>query len=91
MKKQFSFALCVSALVMAAPTFADTTDDLQDMSDPLAVYTQVGAGITDKGLNLKMGQTRDTGNDDTMAMAVLEVKGIMGDTLGWDSKGKKQR
>ena len=89
MKKQFPLALCASALAVAAPVFADSTqDEIQDMSDPLAVYTQVGGGITNKGLNAKLGQTYDTGDDNTMAMAVLEVKGIMGDTLGWDSKGR---
>lgn len=79
-----AFASICATLTMASPVLAE---ELQDMSDPLAVYTQVGAGVTDKGLNAKLGKTYDTGNDDTMAMAVFEIKGVMGNTLGWDSKG----
>ena len=56
--------------------------EYQDMSDPLAVYTQVGGGITDKGFNLKIGQTYDTGSDVTMGMNIVEVKGFGGDMLG---------
>ncbi|WP_353505633.1 hypothetical protein [Vibrio sp. SCSIO 43136] len=59
-------------------------ESVQDMSDPLAVYTQVGSGYTNKGLNIKLGQTFDTGSDHTMGMNVFELKGIMGDTFGWD-------
>ncbi|MFV2061605.1 MAG: hypothetical protein ACC653_13045 [Gammaproteobacteria bacterium] len=58
------------------------TDDVQDMSDPLAVYTQAGAGYTDKGLNIKIGKSYDSGKADIMAMNVIEIKGILGDTLG---------
>ncbi|MCP8899582.1 hypothetical protein [Gilvimarinus xylanilyticus] len=58
-------------------------DDVQDMSDPLAIYTQVGAGITDKGINLKVGQSYDTGEPTTAGMNLIEVKGIYGDALGW--------
>ncbi|HAS6685602.1 TPA: hypothetical protein I7272_24080 [Vibrio parahaemolyticus] len=65
------------------PAVAKSDDaELQDMSDPLAVYTQAGFGATDKGLNLKIGQSYDSGNADTMAMNVIEVKGIGGDLLG---------
>ena len=35
-------------------------EELQDMSDPLAVYTQAGLGYTDKGLNLKVGKAYDS-------------------------------
>lgn len=56
---------------------------VQDMSDPLAVYTQVGIGATDKGLNLKVGQTYETGRDDTAAMNIIEVKGFLGEKVGW--------
>jgi hypothetical protein len=49
---------------------------VQDMSDPLAVYTQVGIGATNKGLNLKIGQAYDTGIATTAGMNVIEVKGI---------------
>lgn len=27
--------------------------EVQDMSDPLAVYTQAGMGVTNKGINLR--------------------------------------
>ncbi|GLT13817.1 hypothetical protein [Vibrio algivorus] len=57
--------------------------ELQDMSDPLAVFTQLGAGVTDKGLNLKVGQTYDTGNASTAGMNIIELKGILGESLGW--------
>jgi hypothetical protein len=50
------------------------------MSDPLAVYTQGGLGASDKGLNLKVGQSYDTGNPETMAMNIIEVKGIAGNS-----------
>lgn len=55
------------------------------MSDPLAVYTQFGIGATNKGLNLKIGQTYDTGSETTMGMNVLEIKGFAGEVAGWDS------
>ncbi|MDF2153546.1 hypothetical protein [Vibrio sp. CAU 1672] len=58
-------------------------DEVQDMSDPLAIYTQVGGGITDKGLNFKMGKTYDTGKDNVAGMNVLEIKGMGGEALGW--------
>lgn len=56
----------------------------QDMSDPLAVYTQAGAGITNQGLNLKLGNSYDTGDEQTMAMNIIELKGFAGDSLGLD-------
>ena len=59
--------------------------EYEDMSDPLAVYTQAGFGVTNKGLNLKIGQVYDTGNDITMGMNIIEVKGIGGELTGWDS------
>jgi hypothetical protein len=49
----------------------------------------VGAGATNKGINIKIGQAYDTGNDKTMGMNVLEIKGGLGDSLGWD--GSSQR
>jgi hypothetical protein len=58
--------------------------EVQDMSDPTAVYTQAGAGLTNRGINFKLGDSYDTGNPDTMAMNVVEVKGFWGDTFGWD-------
>nr|WP_087024135.1 hypothetical protein [Thaumasiovibrio subtropicus] len=74
--------ITLATLIALSPALI-ANDDVQDMSDPLAVYTQVGAGYTDRGLNLKLGQTFDTGSDTTMGMNILELKGAMGDTLGW--------
>ncbi len=63
--------------------------EVQDMSDPLAVYTQAGVGATNKGINLKVGKSYDPGTANTMAMNVIEIKGLLGDTLGWDSGDNK--
>ena len=79
----------LSVLALSSVTFAavaSDSDTTQDMSDPLAVYTQVGMGYTDRGLNLKLGQTFDTGNDNTMGMNVFELKGFMGETFSWDDE-----
>jgi len=70
------------ALTVSGTSFAEEQKEVQDMSDPLAVYTQLGAGYTDKGINFKAGQSYDSGKPATMAMNVLEVKGVWGDTLG---------
>lgn len=59
-------------------------DNVQDMSDPLAVYTQAGFGVTDQGINIKIGSSYDTGNEETMAMNIIELKGMGGDSLGLD-------
>jgi hypothetical protein len=75
--------ITTSLLSLSLSSFAEDKE-IQDMSDPLAVYTQAGAGYTDKGLNIKLGQAYDTGSDTTMAMRVLEVKGFYGETLGFD-------
>ncbi|ANO32397.1 hypothetical protein A6E01_03920 [Vibrio breoganii] len=84
-KNRISLALC--ALISSSLSFVsvaeETESDVQDMSDPLAVYTQAGFGYTDKGLNLKIGQTYDTGSDITMGMNVLEIKGIAGGAIGF--------
>lgn len=64
-------------------------EEMQDMSDPLAVYTQAGVGYTDKGLNLKVGQAYDTGNPVTMGMHIIEMKGILGDDLGWNGQARQ--
>lgn len=66
----------------------ESSDNIQDMSDPLAVYTQAGAGYTDKGLNLKIGQTYDTGSDTTMGMNIIEIKGIAGEAIGWNGDAR---
>lgn len=67
----------------AKPAEKKAEKEIQDMSDPLAIYTQAGFGVTDKGINLKVGQTYDTGDESTAAMNIIEVKGIFGDALGW--------
>jgi len=83
-------SLLSSALLLSLPSFAEqqTEKDVQDMSDPLAVYTQAGFGYTDKGLNIKVGQTYDTGSDVTMGMNIIEVKGIAGDAIGWHGESR---
>jgi len=83
MNNKISFP--ISALLIAsAPFFAVAEDnqEVQDMSDPLAVYTQAGLGITDKGVNIKIGQTYDSGKENVAAMNVVEIKGFGGDILG---------
>ncbi|MGR5251990.1 hypothetical protein ACPV5S_07245 [Vibrio astriarenae] len=80
----------IALSAVAAVSFnAAADEELQDMSDPLAVYTQAGIGYTDKGLNLKVGQAYDTGNPVTMGMHVLELKGFMGEDLGWNGDARK--
>lgn len=70
----------------AAKPTATKDDDVQDMSDPLAVFTQIGAGYTDKGINLKVSQSYDTGDETTAGMNLVELKGILGEAVGWRSK-----
>lgn len=81
MKNLLSIAASLS--LCSLPVFA--ADQAQDMSDPLAVYTQAGFGITDKGLNVKLGQAYDTGSDTSMAMNLLEIQGVLGEALGWNN------
>ena len=90
-----SNALCIfsaslslmSTCVLAEENSESSTEKpikkLEDMSDPLAVYTRVGAGTTNVGVNLKVGIDYNTGKDSTKAMHVLEIKGALGRTLGW--------
>ncbi|MEZ8141462.1 hypothetical protein [Enterovibrio sp. FF113] len=82
----YSRTLVLVSLSLASPSLLalEGDDALQDMSDPLAVYTQGGVGITDQGLNFKLGMAYDTGNPDTMAMNILELKGFAGDLLHLD-------
>lgn len=61
---------------------AEETNEIQDMSDPLAVYTQLGMGVSDTGLALKVGQTYDTGKENTAGMNIIELRGAMGESLG---------
>ena len=66
----------------AAETAKD--DGLADMSDPRAVFSMAGFGVTNRGINLKLAKSYDTGSPDKMAMNLIEVKGIFSDTLGWE-------
>lgn len=81
-----SHCLCLLStipLIYTTATFAK--EDVEDMSDPLAVFTQVGVGATDKGLNLKIGKSYDTGEENTAGMNVFEVKGFMGEMTGFNN------
>lgn len=90
----FFLSLILGVLLLPYYSVANETtdekgDEVQDMSDPLAVYTQAGVGATNKGINIKIGQSYDTGNEKTMGMNILEIKGGLGEALGWD--GGSQR
>ncbi|MEH6558563.1 MAG: hypothetical protein V7459_09385 [Oceanicoccus sp.] len=87
-----AIAIALASGILAFPLYSsadDSADEVQDMSDPLAVYTQVGMGVTNKGINIKIGGSYDTGNDETMAMNVLEIKGALGESLGWAGSGQR--
>ncbi len=87
----------VLAATLSAPTFAEENveatvstinaveaeEELQDMSDPLAIFTQAGFGFSDKGINIKYGATYATGKENTAGMKLIEVKGIAGEAVGW--------
>lgn len=76
----FPILFCSAALSL--PVWADESQtDVQDMSDPLAVYTQAGVGMTNNGLNFKLGMTYDTGDPTTLGMNIIELKGLAGDFL----------
>lgn len=83
------FAVVNDSTDTVASLNSQAQDEIQDMSNPLGIYTQIGTGITNKGLNFKMGKTYDTHNPETAAMNILEIKGIMGEELGWT--GNNQR
>ena len=80
--KRIAYAGLFCASLNVAVAEEAKNAEVQDMSDPLAVYTQVGAGYTDKGLNVKIGKSYDSGKDNVMAMNLIEIKGIYGDTIG---------
>ncbi|KKD61957.1 hypothetical protein RN22_03365 [Grimontia sp. AD028] len=71
---------CTAALPLSVVADQSLTD-VQDMSDPLAVYTQAGVGVTNNGLNFKLGMTYDTGDPTTLGMNIIELKGLAGDFL----------
>lgn len=77
--------LAIACISTASLTVAKESE-VQDMSDPLAVYTQAGIGYTDKGFNLKLGQTYDTGSDTTMGMNIVEIKGFAGEAVGLSNR-----
>ena len=87
--KSSPLALLVSTLSLAVGAVDAEEREVQDMSDPLAVYTQVGAGATNYGINLKVGQAYDTGDPKTIAMNVLELKGLLGEALGWSDGSQR--
>lgn len=81
MKNLLTTTLITPMLLTAMASASATAEEKEykDMSDPMAVYTQLGGGITDKGFNIKIGQTYDTGSETTMGMNIIEVKGIGGE------------
>ena len=85
MKKTTALVLLISltSSFNAIAKDAEPEKEIQDMSDPTAVFTQAGVGITDKGVNIKIGKAYDSGKPATMAMNVIEIQGIYGDTLGF--------
>ncbi|WNC74160.1 hypothetical protein RGQ13_09260 [Thalassotalea psychrophila] len=89
MKTIAKLSIGLMAILTAHSTTVLAEEEVQDMSDPLAVYSQFGAGVTNKGLNLKYGQSYDTGNPNTFGMNVLELKGLGGEDLGWDNNAVK--
>ncbi|MEH6454351.1 MAG: hypothetical protein V7782_15075 [Psychromonas sp.] len=88
-KNKLSIITTAALVSFSHSAFTEEQPELQDMSDPLAVFTQAGAGYTDKGINLKIGQTYDTGSDITMGMNIIEVKGIAGELTGFSSGNER--
>lgn len=78
-----SMAVLASTSAIAEEKLIDDVG-LADMSDPLAVFSMAGAGITNKGINLKLAKSYDTGVETQLGMNLFEIKGIYGDTLGWE-------
>lgn len=76
----------VILLAITPPLMAQDSDteEAKDMSDPLAVYTRAGFGITNKGFNIKIGLESKGGGADTNLMHVVEIRGFGGETVGWD-------
>jgi len=75
--------LSTSLICMLNATDTNSTKKVEDMSDPLAVYTQAGIGYTDRGFNIKIGKSYDSGKPGTMAMNVIEIQGIAGEAVGF--------
>ncbi len=79
-------------LLLSAPAMAENNsaqdEGLADMSDPLAVFTMAGFGLTNRGLNIKVAKSYDTGNINKLGMNLIEIKGIYSDALGWEDDAK---
>lgn len=90
MKKTLKHGLLLSLILPASAIAAENKgEEVQDMSDPLAVYTQAGFGITDKGLNVKIGKTYNTGSETQMGMNLIELKGVGGEQFGWSGSSSR--
>ncbi len=76
--KHTKFVKLTGALVMsgiAATSFAaETEKEVQDMSDPMAIYTSGGISYGTNGLNLKMMKTLDTGSKTDLSAIIVEIK-----------------
>jgi len=81
MTKYLILFLALTAILIAEN---NDTKTLQDMSDPLAVYTRGGIGVTNRGVNIKIGVQYKSDDKNKNQMHVLEIKGIGGDVIGWD-------
>lgn len=81
--------MAVSLAIGSSCSFAEEEREIQDMSDPLAVYTLVGGGWTNKGLYINLGKFYDPDIPNTMAMHQLEFQGLLGEQIGWDSNDVK--
>ncbi len=78
--KLITISIIVTLASYQINSYAQNNDTgVQDMSDPLAVYTQAGFGITDKGINIKIGQSYRSNQPGIMAMNVIEMKGVGGE------------
>ncbi|PSU33698.1 hypothetical protein [Photobacterium lutimaris] len=76
----------IFAAISSCSAFASQqSDTLQDMSDPMAVFSQFGVGYGDKGINLMLGHAYDPGIENRKAMHIFEMKGIGGESIGWRS------
>lgn len=76
-------AAALSVALFSLSSYAAEQKEFEDMSDPLAVFSQAGIGYTDKGLNLKFAQAYDSKKENILALRALEIKGIYGGVLGW--------
>ena len=84
MKQSIPLVLAVLSFNSILSADDGDTKELKGMSDPLAVYTRGGAGVTSRGLNIKVGIQTKGGDSDKSIMNVFEVKGFAGDAIGWD-------